>query len=114
MRYIIRLLRVFWRNKPKETVRRDMRKKWYEAYDPAGHARSVACARRSVWGVGGQQRLFVHVLAGRRRLSREARGKQREVTKDREARSLAGFARFRRRFASGLVPANAARCTPVA
>jgi hypothetical protein len=49
MRYIIRLLRVFWRNKPKKTVRRDMRKKWYEAYDPAGHARSVACARRSVW-----------------------------------------------------------------
>jgi len=40
-------------------------------------------------------------LAARRRLSREARGKQRDVTKDREARSPAGFARFRRQFAVG-------------
>jgi len=44
----------------------------------------------------------------------QARGKQSDVTKDREARPLAGFARFRRRFASGLVPAHAARGTAVA
>jgi GNAT superfamily N-acetyltransferase len=41
--------------------------------------------------VGRQQRLLVHVLADRRRLSREARRKQGGVAKDRQARCLVAF-----------------------
>jgi len=44
--------------------------------------------------VGGQQWLLVHVLAPRRRLSREAWRKQGDVAKDRQARLAAGLVAF--------------------
>src|SRR5215470_11384607 len=56
----------------------------YETHNPAAHTRSMACTRGSVWQVGRQQWLLVHVLAHRRRLSREAHRKQRGVARDRQ------------------------------
>src|SRR5215470_7344603 len=56
----------------------------HKAYSSGTHARSVACARRSLWQLGCQQRMLVHVLEARRRLPRTARGKQTGATKHRQ------------------------------
>ena len=48
------------------------RGRWHEAHDPPAHARSVACARGPVRQERRLQRLLVHVLADRQRLSQEA------------------------------------------
>src|SRR6516162_3009468 len=96
-------------------ARRGNEERWHQVYNPPAHTRSVACARGSVWQVRCQQWLLVHVLEARRRLSGgAARGKQRGVTADRRAWLSAGLARVRWRIASGLVPAHAPRCAPVA
>jgi hypothetical protein len=71
------MLVLLWRRNATNSTGRYEKKRWYEAYNPACHARSGACARKSVWQVGCQQRLLVHVLVAQRRLSRAARGKQR-------------------------------------
>ena len=74
--------------------------------DPAADAGSVAGTRGPVRPERGLQRLLVHVLADRQRLSHEiARAQQGGVSRDREARSATGLARLRRRHGRGLVSA---------
>src|SRR5690606_6716693 len=83
---------------------------WHGTDDPAADARVVAGARGSVRGERCVQRLLVHVLEDRQRLSPAAARKEPGgVPAGGGARSAAGPARVRGRSGRGLVPADAAR-----
>src|SRR6266404_905146 len=81
-----------------------------EAQNSSSHTYSLACARGPIRRKGCLQRLLVHVLANRQRVSQEAaRDQQGGISRSREEGSTSGLGRFRWRFGRWVVPAYAPR-----
>src|SRR5260221_6519101 len=86
-----------------------------EAQNSSSHTYSLACARGPIRRKRCLQRLLVHVLANRQRVSQKAaRDEQGGISRSREEGSSAGLARFRWRFGRWVVSAYAPRCLAVA